>query len=53
MVWVELVATSKLLGCPHSPYQREFCTEGWYARENTENKGVILSRDVFPSRFVV
>ena len=34
MVWVEPVATSKLLGCPHSPHQRGFCTEGllnWHA----------------------
>ena len=29
-MWVEPVATSKLLGCPHSPHQREFCTEGLY-----------------------
>ena len=43
MVWVETVATTKLLGYPHSPDQREFCTEGLlgmsyvhvYARENT------------------
>ena len=40
MVWVEPIATTKLLGYPHSPHQRQFCTEdflGWhclkYARE--------------------
>ena len=40
MVWVEAVATSKLLGCSDSPHQRKFCTEGLlglicygYARE--------------------
>jgi hypothetical protein len=31
-VWVEPVTTIKLLGYPHSPLQREFCTEGLLAR---------------------
>ena len=39
-MWVEPVATTKLLGYPHSPLQREFCTEGLLGqhllgRENT------------------
>ena len=25
MVWMEPVATTKLLGCLHSPHQKEFC----------------------------
>ena len=28
MLWVESVATSKLLESPYSPHQRKFCTEG-------------------------
>ena len=32
MVWVEPVATTKLLGYPHYPHQREFCTEGLLGR---------------------
>ena len=31
-MWVEPVATTKLLGYPHSPHQREFCTEGLFGR---------------------
>ena len=31
-MWVEPVATTKLLGYPHSPHQREFCTEGLLGR---------------------
>ena len=29
---MEPVATTKLLGYPHSPHQREFCTEGLLGR---------------------
>ena len=39
MVWVEPVATSKLLGCPHSPHQRGFCTEGLLNRHALDMLG--------------
>ena len=32
MFWVKPVSTSKHLCCPHSPLQREFCTEGLLGR---------------------
>ena len=31
-MWVEPVATTKLLGCLHSPHKREFCTESLFGR---------------------
>ena len=49
MVWVEPVATSKLLGCSHSPHQREFCTEGLLSRHALDT----LGRTLYSNSFVL